>query len=142
MAKITQVDLFAASIPVIGWLADHHWLVVEAGGRRDRWEVWQWSDHGGESWGHLHRNLLHPLASVGNGATRRLQTWTGAAAADIAARIEQGPTDYPWCQRYWLWPGPNSNTFVQWVLGDRYRLGARALGKSFYRFSAAPKPLG
>ena len=42
--------------------------------------------------------------------------------------------DYPYCERYRYWPGPNSNTFVAWVLrqaGIDQRLGRRAIGRNY-----------
>jgi len=41
---------------------------------------------------------------------------------------------YPFCGRYLAWPGPNSNTFVAWVLRRadiRHRLGWMALGRLY-----------
>jgi len=42
--------------------------------------------------------------------------------------------DYPHCGHYRYWPGPNSNTFVAWVLREAavpQRLGRRALGQGY-----------
>ena len=41
---------------------------------------------------------------------------------------------YPYCERYRYWPGPNSNTFVAWVLreaGIDYKLSRKGLGQSY-----------
>jgi hypothetical protein len=41
---------------------------------------------------------------------------------------------YPHCQTYRYWPGPNSNTYVAWVLrqaGIDHPLGRLAVGKGF-----------
>ncbi len=57
----------------------------------------------------------------------------GSHAEAIAAVLER-VSDYPHCGRYAAWPGPNSNTFVAWVLrraGIAYRLGINAIGKSY-----------
>ena len=81
--------------------------------------------------GHLHKNLLAPCAGVGNGPSRAIRQWQDDDATEIIKTIESSPTAYPYTEKYGYWPGPNSNTFVQWVLRDRMRLGIRAVGKLY-----------
>lgn len=128
-----RVELRAARIPIIGFFAHHHWFVVDRGGVRDRWEVWQSARAGGTAWGHLHRNLKRPDAGVGFGPSWLVQMWEGGAAVALARRIEDSPQTYPWRGRYLPWPGPNSNTYVQWVLGTTLRLGPHAPGRNYAR---------
>jgi hypothetical protein len=123
------VELRAAKIPVIGPIAWHHWFVLEQQGKRDRWEVWQAAGAGGESWGHLHRNLFPPERGVGNGDSWSVCRWDGTVARRLVERIEASPVTYPFCGFYWFWPGPNSNTYAQWVLGEQARLGPCAPGR-------------
>ncbi len=125
------VSLWAARIPFIGAIADHHWFVIDRAGVQSRWEVWQKANACRSSWGHLNLNLLPPTAGVGNGEAVLLEQWEGDQAESLATRIEQSPEQYPWCTKYWYWPGPNSNTYVQWVLLGKHKLGRRALGKQF-----------
>lgn len=130
-APAPVVELRAARIPFIGLFAHHHWFVVQCQ-RRDRWEVWQRADVGGErSFGHLHKNLLPADAGVGSGPSWLVARWCDDAASALAARIERSPETYPWCRRYHYWPGPNSNTYVQWVLGERLRLGRCGVGRRY-----------
>lgn len=133
MSQKIQFELWAARIPGIGRMADHHWLVIHRDGVPERWEVWQSKQAGGESWGHLHRDLKHPFAGVGNGPGRCLHRWEFDLATELAERVLQSPTTYPWRNAYFIWPGPNSNTFVQWILKDVHRLGPRGCGKHFDR---------
>jgi hypothetical protein len=126
------VELWAASIPNLGRIVDHHWLVVRTPARVDRWEVWQSVAAGGENWGHLHRNLMHPEAGIGKAPARKLMRWLGADACTLAERIAASPQEYPWRDRYLPWPGPNSNTFVQWVLQNQYALCWRGIGRRYY----------
>ena len=136
-----NVELWAARIPWVGPIADHHWFVIRRGSQStDRWEVWQSSGAGGESWGHLYRNLKPPTAGVGSGPGRLLTHWSGEDARLLAERIEAAPRAYPCCGRYRLWPGPNSNTFVQWVLESRYLLGRRGIGSQYCRRLIATRP--
>lgn len=141
-----ELQLRAARIPFIGRIAHHHWLVVTDGGEPVRWEVWQRRDVGGESWGHLHRNLMEFDRGVGNGPSWVVQVWQDERAAAIAARLATAPAEYPWRHRYLAWPGPNSNTFAQWSLEGAAELGWQALGKRYPawrgRERAAGRPNG
>jgi hypothetical protein len=97
--------------------------------------VWQRPNAGGESWGYLHRNLVSPESGVGNGPSWLVHAWHAEVASDLARRLERCAEDYPWCTRYRYWPGPNSNTFVQWVLGERLVLPIRAFGKRYAKLA-------
>ena len=132
----TVVELRYAPLPAIGLIAVHYWFVVRDERETHRWEVWQSADAGGRSVGHLHRDLKPPEANVGGGPTRLAMQWRGEEAARIAAVLSRCGKDYPFCSRYLPWPGPNSNTFVAWVLaqaGIDYRLGWRGIGRNFGR---------
>ena len=131
--KNTIVEIRAARIP--GWsgiFANHHWLLVLRGvdGNHcetcDRWEVWQHANQNDSCWGHLHKNLLAPCQGVGNGPSRAIKQWADDDAKAIIEIIESSPDSYPFNQKYGYWPGPNSNTFAQWVVRDRMKLGIRA----------------
>ncbi len=43
--------------------------------------------------------------------------WYGEDARAIL-RVLSRPEDYPHIETYHYWPGPNSNTYVAWVLGQ------------------------
>jgi hypothetical protein len=125
------VELRRAGIPFLGWLAAHYWFVVRDEQRCERWEVWQTKNAGGRSIGHLHCNLKPPEAHVGGGPTRLIAEWRGDQALALQRALS---TDYPYCDTYRYWPGPNSNTYVAWVLrqaGIDYPLGRLAVGKNF-----------
>jgi Protein of unknown function (DUF3750) len=76
----------------------------------------------------------------------------GAAAAALIPRIEASIANYPWQQRgsYIVWPGPNSNTFVGWVVrqtdGFAAELPPVAVGKDWlgvgFATSKAPSKTG
>jgi hypothetical protein len=125
------VDLWSARIPGFARFAEHHWFVIGRPGSADRWEVWQSPHQCDDAWGHLHLNLCSPSSGVGNGRGRLIYRWLGSAASDLASRIEAAPSNYPWLDTYRVFPGPNSNTFVQWVLGDIRNLGWRGVGRRF-----------
>jgi hypothetical protein len=129
-----RVQLFGATLPrPLGLVAIHCWLVVRDGDACHRWEVWQTKNAGGRSVGHLHCDLKGPDDGVGGGPARVAAEWSGDDAAAIAAVLGDAAR-YPHRDRYRAWPGPNSNTFVAWVLrraGIRTRLGWKALGKHY-----------
>lgn len=130
------VQLWTAKIPWVGWIAVHYWYVVlEAGNDRgERWEVWQRRELVKTSWGHLHKNLLPPDSGVGNGPGWLVQQWSGSDACRLTTVINASPDRYPHTHIYRYWPGPNSNTYVQWILDQAaidYSLNWRGLGKGY-----------
>lgn len=130
---MTVVQLRYATVPLIGVIARHYWFVVfEKSGECHRWEVWQRKNAGGTSIGHLHRDLKHPDAGVGGGPMRIAAEWKGEDARRIREVLQSN--SYPCCDRYRVWPGPNSNTFVAWVLaqaGIEHALPWRAIGRRY-----------
>jgi hypothetical protein len=116
-------------------MAVHYWFaVLDLSLRRwQRWEVWQARNAGGQSLGYIHCDRRHPDCGVGGGAYRLAAEWDGTAAQQICAVLAKAG-DYPHWNRYRAWPGPNSNTFVAWVLreaGLDYALDPRAIGKDY-----------
>jgi hypothetical protein len=127
------VELRRAGIPFLGWVAAHYWFVLRDGERCERWEVWQSKDAGGRSIGHLHCNLKAPEAHVGGGPTQLIAAWRGDEARALQ-RVLSEAERYPHRDLYRYWPGPNSNTYVAWVLreaGVTHPLGRLAVGKNF-----------
>ena len=136
--SLVRVELRAAKIPSLpGLIADHYWLLVfrAADGSQpqkcDRWEVWQQAHQNKSCWGHLHKNLLPPYQGVGNGPSELIRQWINEEALPIIEKIEASPQTYPFLNTYRYWPGPNSNTFAQWIVGEKVNLGVRAIGRNF-----------
>ena len=128
-----KVELRYAPLPFIGMFAWQYWFVVEDGTGCHRWEVWQTKNAGGSCIGHLHCDLKAPADGVGGGPSRVASVWEGDAAHRIAAVLGDAAR-YPYCQRYRMWPGPNSNTFVAWVLreaGVTAALDPRGIGRNY-----------
>ena len=81
----------------------------------------------------MHCDLKAPEDGVGGGPSRLAKEWAGDEALRIARVLRQAGT-YPWCETYRMWPGPNSNTFVAWVLrqaGVEHTLDRRGIGKNY-----------
>ena len=111
------VELWYAPLPApLSAFAWHHWFVVRAGDTADRWEVWQSLNAGGESRGFVHKNLMRPESAVGGGDAVHLFTWRGGDADALCRALRRAWDSYPFQNIYRAFPGPNSNTFVAWVL--------------------------
>jgi hypothetical protein len=130
------VQLRYATLPhFLGAIAVHYWFAVfdTASRQCHRWEVWQAKSAGGKSIGHVHCDRRHPDSGVGGSVYRLAAEWDGSAARAICAVLTRAQ-DYPHRDRYRAWPGPNSNTFVAWVLreaGLHYAFDPRAIGKDY-----------
>ncbi|MBC8143620.1 MAG: DUF3750 domain-containing protein [Armatimonadetes bacterium] len=111
------VELWYAPLPPpLSQFAWHHWFVVREGDRADRWEVWQTRNAGGESRGHVVKNLMAPDRPVGGGDSVCLFTWRGDDAESLVRALRRAWENYPFQNVYRAFPGPNSNTFVAWIL--------------------------
>ncbi len=69
-------------------------------------------------------------------APELLKDVRGSGADALIDRIEAAVARYPFADRYRIWPGPNSNTFVAFVLREvpelRADLPATAVGKDYF----------
>ena len=67
----------------------------------------------------------------------------GPGVDEIIQRIEAAITEYPYPDRYHVWPGPNSNTFVAFVLRKvpelRVDLPPTAIGKDYLGWRSVNK---
>lgn len=76
-----------------------------------------------------------------------LANYQGEEASELIPAIEEAIARYPSAERYRIWPGPNSNTFVAWVAreveGFNITLPVTAIGKDYLFDSVfAPVPSG
>lgn len=64
-----------------------------------------------------------------------LHQMQGSRAADLIPRIAQAARDYPYAGEYVMWPGPNSNSFTEWIAQEVPELGLdlpiKAIGKNW-----------
>ena len=131
-----RVELRYATLPFpAGALAVHYWFVVFRENACTRWEVWQTKNAGPHCIGHVHRDLKGADDGVGGGPARVAAHWEGQSAKEIAD-VLQSIENYPYCEQYRYWPGPNSNTFAAWVLrqaGVAQPLHWKAFGKNYGR---------
>jgi Protein of unknown function (DUF3750) len=121
---------------VLGLIAVHyHFLTFDpAEGKWHRWDLWQYANEGGTSWGHVHRDLLQLDSGVGGGPPRIEREWHGGEAIAIQAALARSG-EYPDRDKYLAWPGPNSNTYPAWVLrqaGVSADMDPRAIGRDYH----------
>jgi hypothetical protein len=130
------VQLRCATVPGgLGLVGVHYWFAVfdPETQRWHRWEVWQQADAGGTSWRHVHKDLMVADADVGGGPVQIRSEWHGKEARALANALARS-SEYPDRGRYRAWPGPNSNTYIAWVLrraGVGADLEPRGIGKDY-----------
>ena len=121
-------------MPVPIQFSYHTWIVTEQEDQKDRYDVFGFAHDG--FWGrtgHVHQNYHAPAygcprVAFGSRAIMhdrfrwdavRLFELTDSQypkVPEIIKLLQNNPEDYPYWNTYSLLPGPNSNTFVQWVL--------------------------
>jgi hypothetical protein len=112
--------------------AEHMSIVLKPEGAR------QWTRYDVVGWGNPVRKDAYAADALWYGNQPRV-IWRleGAAAAKLIPAIEDSIANYPHQGRgsYTVWPGPNSNTFVAWVVrhtpGFDAELSAVAVGKDW-----------
>ena len=59
----------------------------------------------------------------------------GEAARALVERVDEAVNAYPYDKEYTMWPGPNSNSFIEWIALEVPELGlklpAKAIGKNW-----------
>lgn len=130
------VQVYGADVwGVRGRFAIHTWIVTKAADadRYTRYQVIGWR---------LRRGL--PVVSISNdrpdgdwfgSAPVLLFDRRGADAERLVDSIHRAALSYPFANEYVMWPGPNSNSFTEWIALEVPELGlalpAKALGKSW-----------
>lgn len=140
-----RVTIFAAHTGGMkGAFAVHSWIVVKRRGAAtyDRYDVVGWGTP-------VRKNGYAPDAFWYSNRPSKVWEITGPDAEVLIPRIEAAIETYPHNQRgaYRLWPGPNSNSFVAYVLRTVPEIDAvlppNAVGRdyiadgAFYHFDPA-----
>lgn len=94
---------------------EHTWFVVKRAEEVDptRWEVFVYP---GGIYGYVFADLYAPEADLGAGGTHVVAEVRGPEAEPLIDCIEDAAANYPCRDYYVLYPGPNSDSFTQWVL--------------------------
>ena len=113
----------------------------------------RWTRYDVVGWGNPIRKDAYVADALWYGNTPRvIYRAEGADAAKLIPAIEASIANYPYQKKgsYTVWPGPNSNTFVSWVVrqtnGLDVELSSVAVGKDWlgsgFGFAPAPSKSG
>ncbi|HET6466814.1 MAG TPA: DUF3750 domain-containing protein [Geminicoccaceae bacterium] len=134
-----------------GWkgvVAVHSWVALKPEGAAsyDRYDVVGWGVQRGSP--ALRKNMRPPDGRWAGNEPVLIAELRGTEAAAAIPRIEAAIARYPYRDAYVTWPGPNSNSFVAYLIREVPGLGAElpptAIGKDFLPNGAlfAPTPSG
>ena len=138
-----QVFVFCSNIALPLSFINHTWIVTSEKGIVNRYDIF----HRKKKEGHLYINLLRSWEGLGFVFWNRKPRWNSHllwtidggknSLAEKIVRFMKKSSTYPFKKKYHFFPGPNSNTFVQWIL-DQFRdislkLPWNALGKNYRR---------
>jgi hypothetical protein len=119
-----------------GYFGVHPWIAVKRTGERafTVYEVNGWRLRSSGS--AVVKSERPPDSRWFGNAPELLAEARGEGVDALIDRIEAGVASYPWKDQYRVWPGPNSNTFVAWVLRSgapelRVDLPPTAVGKDW-----------
>ena len=115
-----------------GIFAVHHWIVLKRPGAAsyERYDVVGWGAP-------VRRNNFAADGRWYGNEPRLMRAVHGKAAEALIGRIEAAVAGYPWNRpgTYRVWPGPNSNSFVAYVLRNVPEFGAEmdptGIGKDY-----------
>src|SRR4030095_10803327 len=94
----------------------HPWVALRDRAGWERWEVMCCPD--GSSLDTVQRSERSPLSDAGGGGGKRAGhgVFRDEEARRMIACVRREAPRYPYRHSYAAWPGPNSNTFVDWLL--------------------------
>lgn len=101
----------------LGFLATHGWFLTKPADR-DSYQRWEVSYIPDGPYEHVRLNHREPTAYVYGS---RVFVWAervGSEAVELVDFIEENAPLYPCRSHYYFYPGPNSNTFIQWMLDE------------------------
>lgn len=131
-----------AHLPFI--FACHSWVVLNKKGTVSRWEV-IFRKNKDKSLGYLHIDDLPPFRGISilpfmnrifskGRMLGYIEGESGSVAEQIVNFVERSHTTYPYLNKYFLL-GPNSNTYIQWVLNKfpelKVKLSWHFIGKGY-----------
>lgn len=138
-----SVFIFACPTVLPFSFAKHPWFVLNKKGSISRWEVdHDWNKKNG---GYLYINSRPPFQGVSIIYSSKEYFWEAelmgyiegeedSLAYEIIQFVENSGNTYPYCAEYSV-TGPNSNTYVQWVLNKfpdfKVQLPWNFIGKDF-----------
>ncbi len=143
-----QVFLFTSPLFKPLQFAVHSWLVTSRKGKIKRWDIWQDKNSVNPKLGHLYLNLMKPFFGMAKYLEKRyrrnkssiigyIEGGQNSLAEKMVKFIEKHAKNYPLKSEYKPYPGPNSNTFPQWIINKfpetNWKLPWNAFGKNYKR---------
>ena len=145
--RLYQVFLFTSNMPIPVNFAKHSWFVVNLRGKISRFDSGLFLIKAKKSWGNVHMNLFKDptsglIKNINNDDDRHPSKIIGfieggkdSLAQKMGNFIFNNSKNYPYKNKYKYYPGPNSNTFIQWILNkfpeSKFKLPLNAFGKNF-----------
>jgi len=140
-----QVFFFSCPAMIPFNLGLHYWFVINKKGKISRWEILSRKNLAKKSWGHIHLNILPPTKGLKKFKfskkywDSKLENFIEGNKNSLAKKmmdfIEKSPKQYKYKNKFNLVFGPNSNTFIQWILDkfseSNFKLSWRAIGKNY-----------
>jgi len=154
--KKYQVFVFTSPVPIPFCFAVHTWFVLCKKGKIDRWEagrfffidktdnlvrrVFRKARSKTDVFHNFYKNPvlgmnLNPFYHEPRFGNKLIGQIEGSTAEKMIKFIEKSPKIYPYKKLYKLYPGPNSNTYPQWVINhfpqSKLKLPWNAFGKAY-----------
>jgi hypothetical protein len=134
-----QLFLFSSKCHIPFSFARHNWFVANQKGKLKRWELFYKKNR---------KSQLGYIWNYEKGFSRALRKflWNknshwkesnleeiiqGEKAKKIINFIENSINEYPFKENYLFYPGPNSNTYVQWIIDNSPELNIQLSWNSF-----------
>ena len=143
--EMYQVFLFSAPLPFPIGFARHAWFVINQQSKITRWEFGHFFDSPLPGRIGIHKDYISPSVGMrkypwkkGIGTESCLHHFVEgnaqSLAFDLCSFIDTNSPNYP-LQKVYVLTGPNSNTYVQWVLDHfnelNWSLPVNAIGKNY-----------
>lgn len=115
--KQAVIEVYAAdAFSWRGWFAVHTWLAIKPEGAAEYtvYEVVGWRVRRGLPALREYQTTTPDRYWYG-ARPEKVLSIQGSKARDLIPQITAAIARYPWANEYTLFPGPNSNTFPQWV---------------------------
>lgn len=101
-----------------GWFAVHTWVAAKKSGEESYtvYEVVGWRKKRGLSLVRIEHDA--PDRYWYGERPKLLAEFRGSGVDEIIRKIDAAARSYPWKDTYQAFPGPNSNTFTAWIIGQ------------------------
>ncbi len=109
------VRVYGAPIRYLERVAIHTWIVTKRADEQwfHRWEIWECP---GDDYGMVCQDFNSPDSRAGALYTFVIGEMIGPEAESVIDFVEDEAPGYVYRETYIPIPGPNSNTFIQWLL--------------------------